>query len=138
MEHKNLLPNKLGIPAHGKRKTSIARVWVKPEGEGKFEVNGKTSEAFFGNHVWHKFTIRKPLLAAKMEKADVRADVVGGGTTGQADAICLGIARAIAKMDPKLRRVMRVEGFLTRDPRIVERKKPGQPKARKRFQFSKR
>ncbi|MBI2070709.1 MAG: 30S ribosomal protein S9 [Elusimicrobia bacterium] len=122
----------------GKRKTSIAKVWLTPKGEGQFMINGKTMEGYFQNHPWQKASAVKPLVVAKMDKADVQARVVGGGVTGQADAIRLGIARAIAKIDPKLRKLMRDQGLLTRDSRIVERKKPGQPKARKRFQFSKR
>lgn len=126
------------ILATGKRKTSIAKVWLALQGEGRFTVNGKTLEDYFGAHHWQKASAMKPLVTAKLEKADVKAQVTGGGLSGQADAIRLGIARAAVEANPKLRKLMRDNGLLTRDSRIVERKKPGRPKARRRFQFSKR
>lgn len=138
MEAKTPNPSHPKIQATGRRKTSVAKVWLTPNGKGVFSINGKTMENFFGNHPWQKYTVQKPLLEAKMEKADVHANVLGGGISGQADAIRLGVARAVAQIDLKLKKLMRQAGFLTRDPRITERKKPGQPKARKRFQFSKR
>ena len=122
----------------GKRKTAIARTFLVPNGEGKFVVNGKTMEDYFGNHPWQKVAVLTPLNVAKLIKADVRAEVYGGGINGQADAIKHGISRAIAQIDVKMRKLMRDHGLLTRDSRIVERKKPGRPKARRRFQFSKR
>lgn len=121
----------------GKRKTAIAKVWLKTTDGNQFVVNGKTLDEFFGNHHLQKARAKEPLAAAKMT-APVAARVRGGGLTGQADAIRHALARAIAQIDPKLRKLMRDRGFLTRDSRIVERKKPGRPKARKRFQFSKR
>ncbi|MEK7287722.1 MAG: 30S ribosomal protein S9 [Elusimicrobiota bacterium] len=130
--------NSESVLATGKRKTAIAKVWLTLQGEGRFNVNGKTLENYFGAHHWQKASALKPLIVAKLEKADIEARVLGGGITGQADAIRLGIARAVAIANPKLRKLMRDEGFLTRDSRIVERKKPGRPKARRRFQFSKR
>ena len=126
------------ILATGKRKTAIAKVWLNPSGEGKFIINGKTLEQYFGNHPWQKSSSLRPLALAKLDKADVLVQVQGGGVAGQADAIRHGVSRAIAKMDTKLKKLLRDQGLLTRDSRIVERKKPGQPKARKRFQFSKR
>lgn len=138
MEAKTHNPGNNVIVAVGKRKASIAKVRFTPKGENRFEINGKTIEAYFGAHEWQKFSIQRPLTAAKIDKADIWVQVQGGGLTGQADAICLGIARAIAQTDPKLRKLMRDQGLLTRDARVVERKKPGRPKARKRFQFSKR
>ncbi|MBI4368688.1 MAG: 30S ribosomal protein S9 [Elusimicrobia bacterium] len=122
----------------GKRKTAIARTFLSPQGQGKFVVNGKPMEQYFGNHPWQKAAVLKPLAVSKLVKADVRIEVRGGGVTGQADAIKHGLARAIAQIDGKLKKLMRDQGFLTRDSRIVERKKPGRPKARRRFQFSKR
>lgn len=121
----------------GKRKTAIAKVWLKTTDGNQFVVNSKPLDEFFGNHPLQKARAREPLAAAKLT-ASVTARVRGGGLTGQADAIRHGLARAIAQIDPKLRKLMRDQGFLTRDSRIVERKKPGRPKARKRFQFSKR
>ncbi|MBI4064181.1 MAG: 30S ribosomal protein S9 [Elusimicrobia bacterium] len=131
------LPND-SILTTGKRKASVAKVWLTAKGEGRFIVNGKTLENYFGNHPWQKAASLKPLTTAKLDKADVRVQVYGGGVMGQGDAIRHGVARAIAQIDPKLKKLMRAQGFLTRDSRIVERKKPGRPKARKRFQFSKR
>ncbi|MEK6542996.1 MAG: 30S ribosomal protein S9 [Elusimicrobiota bacterium] len=122
----------------GKRKCAIAKVWVTVEGEGRFLVNGKTLDGYFGNHTWQKVAAVTPLTVAKIDKADITAQVMGGGFSGQADAIKLGIARALATVDVKYKKLMRDNGLLTRDARIVERKKPGRPKARKRFQFSKR
>ena len=124
--------------ATGKRKSAIAQVRLILEGENKFIVNGKTLEDYFGNHPFQKSQAAKPLVSAKLANAQVEVVVTGGGLTGQADAILNGLAKAIGQTDPKLRKLMRHDGFLTRDSRIVERKKPGRPKARKRFQFSKR
>ncbi|MBI4669946.1 MAG: 30S ribosomal protein S9 [Elusimicrobia bacterium] len=122
----------------GKRKTAIAKVWLLPNGEGKYIINGKTPDQYFGSHHWQKAAIIRPLAVAKLDKADVTVKVVGGGVTGQAEAIRHGLARALVKADAKFKKPMRDQGFLTRDSRIVERKKPGRPKARRRFQFSKR
>ncbi len=125
--------------ATGRRKTSIAQVRLIPKGDGKIVVNSKTIEDFFGGNKRHSAVARLPLEKVETGKGwDVRVKVVGGGITGQAEAIRHGIARALAKIDEPSKRVMRKEGFLTRDPRMVERKKPGRPKARKKFQYSKR
>jgi len=123
--------------AVGRRKTSIARVYLKP-GSGKWEVNGRTLGDYFPRSslvqlIQQPFTVTDTLGAF-----DVKANVNGGGVTGQAGALRLGIARALVTVDEQHRRKLREGGLLTRDSRAVERKKPGQPGARKRFQFSKR
>ena len=123
--------------AVGRRKTSVARVYLKP-GSGKWEVNGRTLGDYFPRAslvqlIQQPFTVTDTLGAF-----DVKANVNGGGVTGQAGALRLGIARALVTVDEQHRRKLREQGLLTRDSRAVERKKPGQPGARKRFQFSKR
>ncbi len=127
-----------GIYATGRRKEATARVWLFPEGRGRIIVNGRKPTQYFCREdlVIHMI---EPLRAVDLEgKFDIKAKVRGGGISGQAGAIRLGIARALVKFDPNLRPILRKGGFLTRDPRMVERKKYGRPKARKRFQFSKR
>lgn len=121
----------------GRRKTSVARIILR-NGNGKITVNGKEFEKAFP-----QFTNRDDILApfkiTETEgKYDLMVNVNGGGTTGQAQAVRLGIARALIDINPDFRPALKAEGFLRRDPRMVERKKYGQPKARKRFQFSKR
>ena len=123
--------------AVGRRKTSVARVYLVP-GTGKWEVNGRTLGDYFPRpslvqHIQQSFTATDTLGAF-----DVKAHVDGGGVTGQAGAMRHAIARALCKADEQHRSKLRVAGLLTRDSRMVERKKPGQPGARKRFQFSKR
>lgn len=121
----------------GRRKASVARVRIK-DGEGKFIVNKKEVDVYFCVDE-HRHTVRAPLLATEVGKAfDVFVNVNGGGITGQAGAISLGLARALAQLDPALDAKLREKQLLSRDPRRVERKKYGQPGARKRFQFSKR
>jgi small subunit ribosomal protein S9 len=123
--------------AVGRRKTSIARVYLKP-GSGKWEVNGRTLGDYFPRSSLVQL-IQQPFTATDTLGAfDVLANVGGGGVTGQAGALRLGIARALVKVDEQHRAKLREQGLLTRDARAVERKKPGQPGARKRFQFSKR
>jgi small subunit ribosomal protein S9 len=123
--------------AIGRRKTSVARVYLRP-GNGAWEINGRTIEDYLPRHVLRQSALR-PLVATENEgKFDVKVNVNGGGLRGQADAIRLGVARALLKVDEDFRRRLRTNELLTRDPREVERKKPGRPKARKRFQFSKR
>ena len=123
--------------AVGRRKTSVARVYLKP-GSGKWEVNGRTLGDFFPRNSLVSL-IQQPFTATDTLGAfDVKANVHGGGMTGQAGALRLGIARALLLVDETHRIKLRSGGLLTRDPRAVERKKPGQPGARKRFQFSKR
>jgi small subunit ribosomal protein S9 len=108
-------------------------------GSGRFVINARTPEEYFGGHGRSKWQIMRPFETAKVgTQYDIFVDVVGGGVHGQADAISHGVARAFGQLDNSLRIAMRKEGLLTRDSRMVERKKPGQPKARKKFQFSKR
>ena len=121
----------------GKRKTSVARVLLRP-GDGATWINGRTLEEYFGREVLRTLAM-SPLRVAGVEgKFDVRARLHGGGPSGQAGALRHGIARALVEADPELRAVLKREGFLSRDARIVERKKAGLRKARKRPQFSKR
>ncbi|HET7229977.1 MAG TPA: 30S ribosomal protein S9 [Longimicrobium sp.] len=123
--------------AIGRRKTSVARVYLRP-GNGTWEVNGRTLENYLPRHVLRQSATR-PLAATETEgQFDVKVTVNGGGLRGQADAIQLGVARALLKVNEEFRTRLRAEDLLTRDPREVERKKPGRPGARKRFQFSKR
>ena len=121
----------------GRRKTAVARVYLRP-GSGKIVVNHRDFDEFFPNQVL-KMVIRQPLLVTETaDKFDILVNVVGGGPSGQAGAIRHGISRALLEFNAELRPKLKSVGFLTRDARKVERKKPGQPKARKRFQFSKR
>jgi small subunit ribosomal protein S9 len=121
----------------GRRKTSVARVYLRP-GKGGWSVNGRGLDEYFPRHT-HQAHAREPLEVAEvMGQFDVKVTVRGGGKTGQAGAIRMGLARALLKHDEELRPALRQKGLLTRDARKVERKKPGRPKARKRFQFSKR
>jgi len=121
----------------GRRKTSVARVYLRP-GSGKITVNRRDFDEYFPNRVL-KMVIRQPLrLTETDDKFDILVNVRGGGSTGQAGAIRHGISRALLEYNPELRPRLKAAGLLTRDARKVERKKYGQPKARKRFQFSKR
>ena len=121
----------------GRRKTAVARVRLAT-GSGKITVNGRAFEVYFPLDTL-RATVSQPLaLTGNGDKLDVRVNVVGGGPAGQAGATRHGIARALLKFDATLRPALKAEGFLTRDPRARERKKYGQPGARKRFQFSKR
>jgi small subunit ribosomal protein S9 len=121
----------------GRRKTSVARVYLRP-GSGKIVVNRRDFDEYFPNQVL-KMVIRQPLLLTETaDKFDILINVNGGGQTGQAGAIRHGISRALLEFNGELRPQLKAVGFLTRDARKVERKKYGQPKARKRFQFSKR
>jgi len=126
------------IKATGRRKTSVAQVSLTTGGEGKVMINQRTPEQYFGNVSRYISTISSPFDLAKDQKFDCLVKVEGGGVASQAGAIRHGIARAIASMGDDFHLAMKKAGFLTRDPRMVERKKPGRPKARKRFQFSKR
>ena len=121
----------------GRRKTATARVYLRP-GTGQIRVNSRSFEDYFRSDV-QKMVIRQPLVITESaDKLDVMVRVRGGGATGQAGAVRHGISRALIEFDPALRPKLKAAGFLTRDPREVERKKYGQPGARKRFQFSKR
>jgi small subunit ribosomal protein S9 len=123
--------------ATGRRKTSVARLWIQP-GEGKFLVNKMALNEYFSRETSRMF-IKQPLeLTDTLGKFDVFINVSGGGITGQAGAIKHGIARALVEFNPEFRLVLKKAGFITRDPRAKERKKYGQRKARARFQFSKR
>lgn len=121
----------------GRRKTSVARVYVKP-GAGKVTVNGRDVKDYFNTEVL-VYKVNQPfLLTETAEQYDVTVNVFGGGITGQAEAIRLGVSRALCEINEEFRTVLKPHGLLTRDARMVERKKPGQKKARKKFQFSKR
>ena len=123
--------------ATGRRKESVARVWIKP-GTGKITVNGRDETVYFARPVL-RMILRQPLIAANRDgQFDVIVTVNGGGLSGQAGAVRHGIAQALAKFEPALRSTMKGSGFLTRDSRVVERKKYGRAGARRRFQFSKR
>ncbi|MCC8070796.1 MAG: 30S ribosomal protein S9 [Bacteroidales bacterium] len=125
------------INAVGRRKAAVARVIVK-EGSGNIEINHRPLDKYFPSSIL-QYIVKQPLKTLDcVEKYDIRVNLDGGGYKGQAEALRLAIARALVKINPEDKHALRVEGFMTRDPRAVERKKPGQPKARKRFQFSKR
>ena len=125
------------VYATGRRKESIARVRMKP-GSGEFTVNERTLDDYFGRET-SKMVLKQPLeVVEQLGKVDIAVNVCGGGLSGQAGAIRHGISRALIKLNPDLRPPLKKAGFLTRDARAVERKKYGQPGARKRFQFSKR
>ena len=121
----------------GRRKSSVARVIISP-GKGKYTINNRSIDDYFGRDVL-KMVTRQPFELLGIDgKYDVRVNVNGGGLSGQAGAIRLGISRGIEKVNPDYRKILKENGYLTRDSREVERKKPGQPGARKKFQFSKR
>ncbi|MAB84479.1 MAG: 30S ribosomal protein S9 [Cryomorphaceae bacterium] len=123
--------------AIGRRKTSIARVYLK-KGKGKILVNNRDLSNYFATAML-QYKVNQPFaLTDTLGKYDVKVSVVGGGVTGQAEAIRLGISRALLILNPDFRATLKPDGLMTRDPRMVERKKFGQKKARKRFQFSKR
>ena len=123
--------------ATGKRKNAVARVWIKP-GKGKITINGRDQEVYFARPVL-RMMIAQPLqIADRLGQFDVIVSVEGSGLSGQAGAVRHGIAKALTYYEPGLRTVLKPHGFLTRDPRVVERKKYGKAKARRSFQFSKR
>jgi small subunit ribosomal protein S9 len=125
------------INATGRRKTSVARVYVTP-GKGDIQVNARDLKEYFLSEI-HQTLVKQPLVALKAEtQYDVTINVEGGGIKGQAEAVRLGIARALVQFNAENKPVLRKEGFVTRDSRMVERKKPGRRKARRKFQFSKR
>jgi small subunit ribosomal protein S9 len=125
------------INAIGRRKTSIARVYVKP-GKGDIKVNDRDLKEYFLSEI-HQTTVKQPLSISKVDgQYDVTVNVEGGGIKGQAEAIRLGIARALVEFNAEVKPALRKEGLMTRDSRMVERKKPGRRKARRKFQFSKR
>ncbi len=121
----------------GRRKTAVARLYMKP-GSGQILVNNRDYKEYFCVPTL-QYKIEQPLQVANlMGQYDIKANLDGGGVTGQAEALRMAIAKALTQINPELRPALKSQGFLRRDPRMVERKKPGQPKARKRFQFSKR
>ena len=125
------------VNALGRRKCAVARVYVT-EGNGKITINKKDLTEYFPSTIL-QFVVKQPLaLLDVAEKYDIKVNLYGGGYTGQSQALRLAIARALVKINAEDKKALRAEGFMTRDPRAVERKKPGQPKARRRFQFSKR
>ena len=125
------------INALGRRKAAVARVYLS-DGKGKITVNGRDYKEYFGAETL-QYVVTQPLvLLNSTDKYDINCSLDGGGVKGQAEALRLGITRALVMIDPECKPALKAEGFITRDPREVERKKSGQPKARKRFQFSKR
>ena len=125
------------VNALGRRKSAVARIFVK-EGTGKITINKKDLQVYFPSSIL-QFIVKQPLTKVDaVEKYDIKVNLDGGGFTGQSQALRLAIARALVKINPEDKKALRSEGFLTRDAREVERKKPGRPKARRRFQFSKR
>jgi small subunit ribosomal protein S9 len=125
------------VNAIGRRKAAVARVYLS-DGKGKITVNDRDYKEYFGTETL-QYVITQPLVAINAaDKYDININLDGGGVRGQAEAIRLGITRALIQVDAENKPVLKANGFVTRDPREVERKKPGRPKARKRFQFSKR
>ena len=125
------------VNALGRRKSAVARIFVT-EGTGKITINKKDLQVYFPSSIL-QYVVKQPLAALNVvEKYDIKVNLNGGGYTGQSQALRLAIARALVKINAEDKKALRSEGFLTRDAREVERKKPGQPKARRRFQFSKR
>ncbi len=126
------------IYATGKRKAAIAKVWITP-GNGEMLINGKTLDQWLGGHETLKMKVRLPLEATKqLESMNIRATTLGGGYAAQADALKHGITKALVEFEPSFRAILKPMGLLTRDSRVVERKKPGKKKARRSPQFSKR
>ena len=124
--------------ATGKRKSAIAKVWLTP-GNGEMLINGKTLDQWLGGHETLKMKVRLPLEATKqLESVNIKATTLGGGYAAQADALKHGITKALVEYEPSFRAILKPMGLLTRDSRVVERKKPGKKKARRSPQFSKR
>ena len=125
------------VNALGRRKSAVARVYVS-EGTGKITINKRDLAEYFPSTIL-QYVVKQPLSTVGVEeKYDIKVNVYGGGFTGQSQALRLAIARALVKINADDKKALRAEGFMTRDSRVVERKKPGRPKARRRFQFSKR
>jgi small subunit ribosomal protein S9 len=125
------------VNAIGRRKAAVARVFLS-DGKGKITVNDRDYKEYFGAETL-QYVVTQPLVALNAtDKYDINANLDGGGVKGQAEALRLGITRALIQIDAENKSLLKSNGFVTRDPREVERKKPGRPKARKRFQFSKR
>ncbi len=121
----------------GRRKTAVARVYLT-KGTGVIQINNRTLEDFFPTHLLQRKIAQPFELTDTVGQYDVKATLNGGGINGQAEALRLGISRALVELSEENKTLLRAEGLMTRDPRMVERKKPGRPKARKKFQFSKR
>lgn len=125
------------VNALGRRKTAVARVYLQ-DGDGKITINNRDYKDYFPTAILH-YVVEQPLhLTDNVGKYNIKVNLKGGGYAGQAEALRLGISRALVQIDPEYRPVLKEKGLMKRDPRMVERKKPGQPKARKKFQFSKR
>lgn len=125
------------VNALGRRKAAVARIFVS-EGKGQITINKRELADYFPSPML-QYIVKQPLNKLEVaEKYDIKVNLTGGGYNGQAEALRLAIARALVKINPEDKKTLKEEGFMTRDPREVERKKPGQPKARKKFQFSKR
>lgn len=123
--------------AIGRRKSAVARVYLR-EGKGNITINGRDLKEYFPSDLM-QYVVKQPLQVLNAASSyDITVNLDGGGVKGQAEALRLGIARALVEVNPENKPALKAEGFMTRDPREVERKKPGRPKARKRFQFSKR
>ncbi|MCL2073064.1 MAG: 30S ribosomal protein S9 [Marinilabiliaceae bacterium] len=121
----------------GRRKAAVARIYVS-EGKGQITINKRNFDNYFSAATLQYIATQPLNLIGVADSYDIKVNLIGGGITGQAEALRLAIARALVKINPENKTVMRAKGLLTRDSRVVERKKPGRPKARKRFQFSKR
>ncbi len=121
----------------GRRREAVARVYIKP-GAARFTVNGRPVEEYFRNVAWHNAALEPLKFTQTLDQLEVNAQVKGGGVGGQSGAVRMGLSRALARFNPELRPALRTNGFLTRDPRMKERKKYGQKGARRRFQYSKR
>ena len=137
IDDKNIKKTRNNLYATGKRKNSIARVWLIPNGKGEIKVNKKDFNKYFSRELLNTL-IKKPFVTINNNNFNVNISVKGGGLSGQASAIKLGISKALVNYDQKFRVALKKEGLLTRDSRVVERKKYGRRKARRSFQFSKR
>ena len=125
------------INTSGRRKTAVARIYMQA-GNGNITVNGRDYKEYFSTDTLRYVAVQSLRVAAMEGKYDIKANLTGGGINGQAEALRLAIAKALCEINPEFRPALKSEGLMRRDPRMVERKKPGHPKARKRFQFSKR
>lgn len=126
------------VNAVGRRKSAVARVYLTAGGSGNITINDRSLESYFPLEIF-QYIVKQPLMVTNLsEGVDIKINLTGGGIKGQAEAARLGISRCLIEMDAELRPELKKNGFLTRDARVVERKKPGRPGARKRFQFSKR
>lgn len=125
------------INAIGRRKAAVARVYLS-NGKGNITINGKDYKDYFAQDTLQYIVTQPLVLLDAADSYDISVNLAGGGVKGQAEALRLGISRALVRLDEENKAILKANGFITRDPRVVERKKPGRPKARKRFQFSKR